>query len=390
MANDSFTETTSTGWFSRIGNSIKGILFGLLLIVVSVPLLFINEGRAVKTRKTLDEGAKSFVTIQSEAVDSAQDGKLVYLTGPASASTPLRDEKLGIEATALRMKRNVEIFQWKENSTTETKKKLGGGEESTTTYSYEKEWSDKRIDSSKFKKPDGHTNPQALIASKEWTASPISLGAYVLSPGLAGRIDNFTELEPSAETEIPEVISGKKLTPSDGGFYLGRNPANPEVGDSRITYAVALPGEVSIVSKLMGNSFEPFMAKAGGSIEMLATGKQSADSMFVSAQETNKIVTWLLRGLGVLLMFIGFSMLFRPLSVIADVLPIAGNIVGVGTNIVAFFLAIPISLVVIAIAWIFYRPLIGIPLIVLAVAGFVFLIRKLMSQRKRQAGLAPS
>jgi predicted Kef-type K+ transport protein len=102
------------------------------------------------------------------------------------------------------------------------------------------------------------------------------------------------------------------------------------------------------------------------------------------------MMTWILRLVGAVLMFVGFSMLFRPLSVIADVLPIAGTIVGAGTGLIAFLLTVVLSFSVIAVAWIFYRPLIGIPLILVAVAGLVFLVMKLMGQKKRQAGLAPS
>jgi len=83
-------------------------------------------------------------------------------------------------------------------------------------------------------------------------------------------------------------------------------------------------------------------------------------------------------------------MLFKPLSVLADVVPLFGTIVGAGTGIIAFLITIVISFFVISVAWIFYRPLIGIPLILVAVAGLAFLIKTLMAQKKRQAGLAPS
>ena len=46
---DTYTETTTKGWTSRIGESIKGVLFGLVLIVLSCIGLFWNEGRAVQT-----------------------------------------------------------------------------------------------------------------------------------------------------------------------------------------------------------------------------------------------------------------------------------------------------------------------------------------------------
>jgi hypothetical protein len=53
-------------------------------------------------------------------------------------------------------------------------------------------------------------------------------------------------------------------------------------------------------------------------------------------------------------------------------------------------LSLPLSLLVISVAWIFYRPLIGIPLVIAAAAGFVFLVRTLMAQKKKRAGLAPA
>jgi len=59
---DSYTETTQKSWASRIGESIKGVLIGLVLIVGSVIGLFWNEGRAVQTAKSLAEGLASWST----------------------------------------------------------------------------------------------------------------------------------------------------------------------------------------------------------------------------------------------------------------------------------------------------------------------------------------
>ena len=39
---DSFTETTHSSWFSRIGKSLVAVLFGLILTVGSSVLLFWN------------------------------------------------------------------------------------------------------------------------------------------------------------------------------------------------------------------------------------------------------------------------------------------------------------------------------------------------------------
>lgn len=50
-------------------------------------------------------------------------------------------------------------------------------------------------------------------------------------------------------------------------------------------------------------------------------------------------------------MMIGLNLILRPLSVVADVLPIAGTIVGAGVGVVAFLVAAPATLLTIAIAW---------------------------------------
>jgi hypothetical protein len=74
-------------------------------------------------------------------------------------------------------------------------------------------------------------------------------------------------------------------------------------------------------------------------------------------------------------MFFGLLALFQPFRVLADVLPMAGTIVGAGTAIVSFLLAAVGSLTVIALAWLWYRPVLGIALLVLA-AERLFLLRK--------------
>ncbi|MCY2994909.1 MAG: hypothetical protein NTY19_44665 [Planctomycetota bacterium] len=60
---DSFSEVTSQSWFSRLGNAIKGVLLGIILFVVAFPLLWWNEGRAVKTAKGLKEAGGAVVAV---------------------------------------------------------------------------------------------------------------------------------------------------------------------------------------------------------------------------------------------------------------------------------------------------------------------------------------
>ena len=58
---------------------------------------------------------------------------------------------------------------------------------------------------------------------------------------------------------------------------------------------------------------------------------------------------------------------------------------GAGTGLLAFAIALPLTLVTIALAWIAYRPLIGIPLFLAAAGSVVFAIIKLAKSRKKTA-----
>ena len=97
----------------------------------------------------------------------------------------------------------------------------------------------------------------------------------------------------------------------------------------------------------------------------------SAAEMFKTAQEENAMIKWALRVVGVIVMFIGCSMMVKPLSVLADVIPPLGSLVGFASGLAAFFVSATFSLMTISVAWIFYRPLLGIALLVGAVASFI-------------------
>jgi tetratricopeptide (TPR) repeat protein len=84
-----------------------------------------------------------------------------------------------------------------------------------------------------------------------------------------------------------------------------------------------------------------------------------------------------------MVMLIGLGLVLRPLSVVADVIPIFGSIVGAGTGIVAFLLAAALSLITVAVAWVTFRPLLGGGL--LAGAAALILGGRFISKRRSEA-----
>lgn len=383
---DRFTVTTSKSWFSRIAESIKSVLFGLILFVASFPILFWNEGRAVKTARSLEEGAGAVVAISSDSVVQANEGKLVHVTGPVTTDGPIADDEIGVQADGIKLLRNVEMYQWIEDEKSETKKKLGGGEETVTTYEYKKDWNSGPVDSSAFHSPEGHENPGAIpVDSMTFTADPVRVGAFTLSEEQLGQLNEAANLPlaDDAELTIPEAIQANARI-DKGVIYSGNDPASPQIGDVRISFQVVAPATVSLVGVQTGGSFAAYQAEAGDTVLLVEEGSHTAPEMFKAAQDANKVLTWILRGGGFLAMFLGLVLIFRPIAVLGDVVPLFGSLLGVGVGLFAFLISVFLSLTTIAIAWITVRPLLGITLLVLAV-GAAFWLIKASRKKKMQA-----
>ena len=377
MSNDSFTEVTSQSWFSRLGNAFKGIIVGIIMVVIAFPVLFWNEGRAVKRYKTLKEGGGAVISVSADKVDAANQGKLVHLTGMATTEETLTDTSFGVSSRAIKLMRIAEMYQWQQECESEEKKKLGGGTETVTTYTYSKAWSDNLISSSQFKKPEGHQNPaQMAYQSDEMVAGKVTIGAFTLSPSQVRMMRDYSLVTLGPDFNLPDSLKDQTLL-SSNTIYLGKNSVSPQVGDIRISFKEVKPMNISLVANQENNTFEPFHAKAGGTIELLESGTHSAEAMFQQARKSNTILTWVLRGVGFVVMLIGFQLILAPLSIFADVLPILGSIVGSGTGIIAGMIAGILSCLTIAIAWIVYRPLIGIIMLILSGGIGFFLFTKL-------------
>jgi hypothetical protein len=351
-------------------------------------MLFWNEGRAVSRYKALKEGRGIVVSVPSNRVDSTNEGKLVHLTGQATTTDILQDETFGVTVNAVHLDRQVEMYQWRENSDSKTEKKVGGSTETTTTYSYSKAWSNQEVDSSRFKEPEGHQNPGPFpYGSRKMSAQEVRLGGFQLSPGLTA---SMSRSEPLA-VEKTSGLSGElrwRARLHDGGYYLGRSPGSPEVGDMRIRFRYVQPQMISVVARQASNGLQPYETSNGETVQLLRYGAVSPEAMFASAQRGNRIVTWLLRFLGFFLMFWGLKAVVKPLSVLADVLPLLGNLVASGTGAIAFLGALALSSLTVAVAWLYYRPGIALILVLLAVAA-VWAIKAKVSKARRSGAIPP-
>lgn len=435
-----YTETTTTGYGTRVGNSFKSIGTGFILFCAATALLWWNEGRAVKTAKMLEEAGSAWVEMPNPSkIDQSLDGELVCGTALATTEDSLIDKDFGIGAKAIAIKRHVEYYQWVEHAESKSEDKLGGKEVTTTTYTYSQQWVSSPVQSSQFKDP-AYQNKNTVLATvedAEQYAENVTFGAYKLPESLIHSIsskeamelaisdDLLKQLDKNAQTayerfygvqqknqqptqqpvQQPAIPDSVRALMSDSAkavadslqavndsinkamanaqnrkdydyihvagnvLYYGRVPGSPQIGDVRVTFEKIVPAKVTVMAVADGDSFKPFKAKNGKRFETLVMGKKSGDEIIEDAQDANTMWTWMLRIVGIMLVISALKMIFGFLSMILKVVPFLSSIMGFGIGIVCTVIGVVWSLIVIAIAWIFYRPVLGI--ILLIIAGFL-------------------
>ena len=401
-----YQETTTTGYGQRLTGSIKGIGFGFLMFIAGTVLLFWNEGNFIKTKKSIQEaeGAVVHVTDVSN-IDPSLNGKLIHATAFANTEEVITDELFGVSETAIAIHRKVEYYQYKENSYSQTKDKIGGGQETVTTYTYAKEWTSSPVNSESFHDPNYKSSNFVLTAveDKSERSNNVYFGGYKLPPfivaSISGNIPAEVKLGEEELKQWEKVLSEKRsalglTTNSDiaqtvyvngNVVYFGKSPSVASIGDVRVTLTKIMPADISIIAQVNGSTFEQYYAKSGKTFSSVAMGTVSAENMFADAHSSNSKWTWVLRILGIFIVMGGLKSMFSILPTLFKVLPFLGNIVGAGVGLVCSVFGGAWSLIVIAIAWLWYRPLIGIALLVVAIAG-IWYLRKKAKEKKEKTG----
>jgi hypothetical protein len=368
---DQVTVTTNTSWFSRIGSAFAGVVVGLILIVACVAGLAWNEGNAVKVARGLTEGAGNVIEAQASPILPDNEQALVHVTGLVAVTEPLTDPEFGVTATGVRLDRIVEMYQWQEESRSESRTKLGGGEETVTTYTYTKVWSGQAIDSSAFQTVAGHENPAMSIEGATVYAQDATLGDFQLGENVLSQMEGAQAISLTDQAEAIETAAGqgRTLTVAQSTIYLGENPQVPAIGDTRLSYELTPAAETSVVARQNGDGFLEYRARNGSEFLLVAAGDVPAADMFQAAQDMNNVVAWIIRVVGMILLMVGFGLILAPFGVLADVLPLAGTIVRMGTGLIGFVLGMVVGTVTIALAWLAFRPITTI--IILAIGGAI-------------------
>ena len=369
-----------------LASSAKGVLMGLAMVPIVSLCLFLSEGIAIETADALREGRASVREASVAAIDPALESRLVHVAGPVTTGAHIVDS-LGVTVAGLQLGRAVEMYQWREDRRTQT---VDG--EKRTEIRYSKGWEGRAIDSSRFRADSAGTprrNPPLALGSERLSAPNPKLGAYRLTPGLLATLPEGPALEPTPA--IVEAVARAMKRPAaaaNGAIIVGQNPAEPAIGDLRIRYLVSDPRVATAVAGQFGETLAPHKAVNGTPVAILRPGTHSPAAMFTAAEADNSAQRWAVRGACLVFIFVGFILIFRPLSALASFIPFLGEIVAAGSAMIAGALALATVLVVIAIAWLWYAPVLSILLIGGAIAALFGL--KVLAARMRGNGAAPA
>ena len=359
----------------RLASSPAGVVGGFIFLAASVSLLWWNEDRTVQADRALGE-ASIAVSTASDLAEAGNEGRLVHVSGEVHVTMPVQDSDLDVAFyDTLAVARTVEMFQWIETAVAPNE----GPQKLHQSATYKLGWSSAWQDSSSFHEPDTHANPKLQLTSQNWTASDAKLGAFALNEAALANLEAAAPLTPAT------TPAGWTKYGTD--FYLSLNPARPTLGDLRVRYAaLKAPAQVSILAQQTGLGFTPYKLRNGDDLFVVQLGAQSADQLFDSQKHIDSTLTWVLRGTAMLMLWIGFTVIVVPMKSRAAALSFPGRWPSVSSVSTALVLTVPLGLSTIALAWLFYRPIMAASLMMTGFAGaFIFAkCLELMAQRHRE------
>ncbi len=341
---------------TKSNNGCAGIGIGLILFVVSILFLFFNEQNFVNLIKLTDYVRKNAIELTSQIPSPANNNKLVQISGIVNSNQNLSDGIISLP-NSIALKRTTEIYQWQEiyNSNNQN-------------YQYKKEWDSHLTNSDSFEKKE-YQNPKTYkYKPLEIYAKNANLGKFYLSEEIIKKINSTVKLQ--------QLPYNNKFKIYNGFYFTGKDYDNPNIGDEKLFYSYIPSGKkLSIIAKQSGNQLVPMNTKYGNLI-IIIDGINNLDQTLAKYHSNNSSNTWKVRGIFLLLMFLGLNIMLQPIVNITDRVPILGEITQFTIILSTIVMTIALGTITIAFSWLAVRPEIAIPAILLATTAIIALRKK--------------
>lgn len=358
----------------KIKNAFASVIGGLICIVIGIVLLWWNEGNDVKNIKTIEEARDSLVNIKSDEVDSANEGKLVSTNGKINVvDESLKDDYFNIIVSNTgKLVRIVEMYQWVEDCDTE---------DDRTVCTYDKKWLNTIERSDSFEE-SGHDNPSDMPYDDEaYYANRVELGAFKLSATQIQMLSTEATVTPNSSVFLP---NGYRIV--DKYITSATSMSSPRVGDVRVSFKYNTDTDITVLAMQKGDSFADYKSEQGKILNELKSGLLTGEEMIDVVEKENNILKWVLRILGIALVTGGFTALLSPILMVVSIIPLIGDGIAWILKAIAGLIGFAVSMLIIALAWIVFRPLLGICLLAVVV-GVIVLVVVLIKKGRAKAAL---
>jgi hypothetical protein len=285
---------------------------GAILIVAGLLLLGFTE-HADRLRAMGEDALGGFVLQGDEAQPGPDsDGQLVFVSGPVQVGQPARDAQFNVSADAVALVRKVEMFQWHEVS--------------GTIRSYDLDWLDHPVDSSKFVEASGHENPGAFPFQRErFDSRDVRVGGFRLGPRLVDGISGVEDFAPDLRGLPANMAASFQI--HDDALVTSAHPGHPRLGDLRVSWMQIAPDTLTVLARARGGELVETEDASGHPLAQVQIGKRSLGDVVPDAAPRPRFA-WARRVLALLLAWSGVMLLLpgwrdRGASLLLAFVPLA-------------------------------------------------------------------
>jgi len=142
-----------------------------------------------------------------------------------------------------------------------------------------------------------------------------------------------------------------------------------------------------VVGKQAGREIRPYQTETGEELLLLQPGVRGAGEVFQTEHNNNRTATWIYRLAGWFVTFLGLSCLSTVLEILMDMFPSIRRLATMGMTSLSFSISITLTLSIIGLGWVWYRPLLGLCLLLVGLAPHCMSVGWLTLRGRRRVSL---
>jgi len=356
ISDDGMISSESVGFGSQIGDSLKGILIGIVLFPLSFYGIFKVE--------TCNQASDAFK--KAKPVSQREEGKPVYVTGKLDAE-PISSDFVK-SGKYISVSQSSEVYAWDEESRTE-----GTGSNKKTIKECKLEWTSNPDDPSKFSLPGCKEKKwhQRKVKTENTTAKQGKLSADGKSYFV-----NLSEVDFASSVQTRNASNEELIANgfSIAGDYLYSDPqcqSTPQEGCERVSIRVTpIPeSEMTFFGDLSGDKITKYIYDGD---QFLNAGIGNYQQVMANIKQDDATKLWIGRGICFLMMWASFVLMAGPLMTLLEFIPFVGELGKGVLNFVFGLIAFVLTAITVILVKFWYIWL----LLILAAIGYAIYKRK--------------